>query len=137
MHGVLRPSVSRFQSTGFGIDVVAVQAHQRPFLGGKADLIQVVLIDAEVVELTHGVGLQAGSFGSLSPDGLDGCQSVFGEVLDAFDHLEAEPSYECERGVAASCEHLRGMPGVSAGVVFTTGDVANVMKAVLDAPMRA
>jgi hypothetical protein len=58
MHGVLRPSVSRFQSTGFGIDVVAVQAHQRPFLGGKADLIQVVLIDAEVVELTHGVGLQ-------------------------------------------------------------------------------
>ena len=78
-----------------------------------------------------------GSFGSLTPDGLDGCQSVFGEVLEAFDHLEAEPSYEGERGVAASCEHLGGMPGVSAGVVFATGDVANVMKTVLDAPMRA
>jgi hypothetical protein len=63
----------------------------------------------------HSIG--AGSFGSPPPDGLDGCQSVFGEVLEAFDHLEAEPSYEGERGVATSREHLRGMPGVSAGVV--------------------
>ena len=58
---------------------------------------------------------------------------MFGEVLEAFDHLEAEPSYEGERGVATSCEHLGGMAGVSAGVVFATGDVANVMKTGLDA----
>jgi hypothetical protein len=31
-------------------------------------------------------------------------------VLEAFDHLEAEPSDERERGIAASCERLEAFP---------------------------
>ena len=122
----LPDAVAALRRTVLGYDPAAA-GHRRLFVSRRHFPGRQLVNEAQV----------AGSFGSLSPDGLDGCQSVFGEVLDAFDHLEAEPSYEGERGVATSCEHLGGMPGVSAGVVFTTGDVANVMKAVLDAPMRA
>ncbi len=58
MHGILRPLVAGQQAAGLGIDVVAVEADQRPLLGGQADAIEVGLRDAEVVELAHRVGLQ-------------------------------------------------------------------------------
>ena len=58
MHRVLRPVVAGEQPARLGIDVVAVEPDQRPFLGRQADAVEVGLRDAEVVELAHGVGLQ-------------------------------------------------------------------------------
>ena len=58
MHGVLRPVVAGEQPARLGVDVVAVQPDQRPFLRGQADAVEVGLAEAEVVELAHGVGLQ-------------------------------------------------------------------------------
>ena len=58
MHRVLRPVVAGEFSARLGIDVVAVEPDQRPFLCGQADLVEVRLGDAEVVKLAHGVRLQ-------------------------------------------------------------------------------
>ena len=40
------------------VDVVAVQADQRPLFRGHANLVELCFRDAEVVELAHRVGLQ-------------------------------------------------------------------------------
>ena len=58
MHGILRPLVAGQQAARLGIDVVAVEPDQRPFLGGQTDAIEVGLRDAEVEELAHRIGLQ-------------------------------------------------------------------------------
>ena len=58
MNRILRPVVSGEQPARFGIDVVAVEPNQRPFLGGEADPVEVMRGDAEIVEFAHGVGLQ-------------------------------------------------------------------------------
>ena len=81
--------------------------------------------------------VETGSFGSVFSDGIDSGLSVFGEVLEAFDWPEAEASKECQRGVAQGGERLRGMSGMGACLILAAGHVADVMQAVLDAPMRA
>ena len=43
------------------------------------------------------LGATSGSFGSRPPNGVNHCQAVFGEMLEAFDHLVAKPPYERER----------------------------------------
>ncbi len=57
MHGVLRPVVAGQKSARLGVDVVAVEPDQRPFLGGQSDAVEVGLAESEVVQLAHGVGL--------------------------------------------------------------------------------
>ena len=57
VHRVLRPVVAGEQPARLGVDVVAIQPHQRPFLGGQADAVEVGLRDAEIVKLAHGVRL--------------------------------------------------------------------------------
>ena len=58
MHRVLRPLVAGEQPARLGVDVVAVEPDQRPFLGRQAHAVEVGLREAEIVELAHGVGLQ-------------------------------------------------------------------------------
>src|SRR6185369_577436 len=58
MHRVLRPFVASQKATRLGINVVAIEADQRPFLGGEADAIEFRARDAEIVELAYGIGLQ-------------------------------------------------------------------------------
>ena len=58
VYGVLRPLVPGLQAARLGIDVVAVQPDQSPFAGRHANLVELVLANAEIVELAHGVGLQ-------------------------------------------------------------------------------
>ncbi len=58
MDRILRPVVARRPAAGLGIDVVAVQPDQRPFLRRDADPVEVRLSDAEVVEFAHRIGLQ-------------------------------------------------------------------------------
>ena len=58
MHGILRPVIAGDETARFRIDVVAVQAHQRPFLGGHADAVEVLFGEAEIVKFAHGIGLQ-------------------------------------------------------------------------------
>jgi hypothetical protein len=57
VHRVLRPVIAGVETARLGIDVVAIQPHQRPFLGGQADPVEIALADAEVVQLAHGVRL--------------------------------------------------------------------------------
>ena len=57
MHRILRPVVAGELAARLGIDVVAVQAHQRPFPGRQADAVEIGFGDAEIVELAHGIGL--------------------------------------------------------------------------------
>src|SRR5271157_483802 len=79
----------------------------------------------------------AGSFGSLAADGIDGCLTVFSEVFEAFDRLEAEAAKERQGGVAQGSEHLRGMADVGSPLILAAGDITDVMQLVLDAPMLA
>ena len=58
MHGVLRPAIAGEPPARLRVDVVAVQADQRPLFRGHADLVELRFRDAEVIELAHGVGLQ-------------------------------------------------------------------------------
>lgn len=78
----------------------------------------------------------AGSFSSRPPNGVNRCQAVFGEMLEAFDHLLAKPPYERERSVAECGEDLRRMPEMSACLIFPACHITHVMQAVLDPPMR-
>src|SRR5271165_4356831 len=80
---------------------------------------------------------QPGSFGSLAADGIDGCLTVFSEVFEAFDRLEAEAAKERQGGVAQGSEHLRGMADVGSPLILAAGDITDVMQLVLDAPMLA
>jgi hypothetical protein len=57
MNRVLRPLVSRQESARFGIDVVAVEPDQRPFLGRQTHAIEIGLTETEIIELAHRVRL--------------------------------------------------------------------------------
>src|SRR4029079_11726829 len=57
-----RPLVAREQAARLGIDVVAVQPHERPFLGLHADRVEPLRPDAELVELANGVGLKVDTY---------------------------------------------------------------------------
>ena len=59
------------------------------------------------------------------------------EVFEAFDHLVSEAPYEGERGIPARGEHLRRVPRVGTRLIFTATDITDVMKTILDAPVRA
>jgi len=80
---------------------------------------------------------QPGSFGSPPLNRLDRREPILGEVFEAFDYFVSEAPDNGQRGVAASGEHFRRMPGMGACLVFTTADIAYVMKTVLDPPVRA
>src|SRR5271166_6690750 len=71
---------------------------------------------------------EAGSFGSLAADGIDGCLTVFSEVFEAFDRLEAEAAKERQGGVAQGSEHLRGMADVGSPLILAAGDITDVMQ---------
>src|SRR5690606_21656066 len=58
MHGILGPVVTRLGPAHFGVDVVAVEADERPLPRRQADAVEVVRTYAEVVEFAHGIGLQ-------------------------------------------------------------------------------
>jgi hypothetical protein len=58
VHRVLRPVVAGEQAARLRIDVVAVEADQRPFPGGQPDAVEICLGEAEVVKLAHRIGLQ-------------------------------------------------------------------------------
>ena len=58
MNRILRPVVAGQEPAGLGIDVIAVEPDQRPFLCGQAHPVEIVFGDAEIVEFTHGIGLQ-------------------------------------------------------------------------------
>ena len=58
MDGVLRPVVAGEPPAWLGINVVAVQSHQRPFLRRQTDAVEIGWREAEVVKLAHGIGLQ-------------------------------------------------------------------------------
>ena len=58
VHGVLRPLVPGEPPAPLRVDVVAVQADQRPLFRGHADLVELRFRDAEVIELAYCVGLQ-------------------------------------------------------------------------------
>jgi len=58
MNRILRPLVSGQPPARLGIDVVAVEPDQRPFLRGQADAVEIVLGDAEIAEFPHRIGLQ-------------------------------------------------------------------------------
>lgn len=58
VHRVLRPAVAGLQAAGFGVDLAAVAAHQRPFACLQADGVQHVVAEPQVVQLAHGIGLQ-------------------------------------------------------------------------------
>ena len=79
----------------------------------------------------------AGSFGSPSEDHFDRLGAVFGEVLEAFDGLEAPPAYQGEGCIAQSSHRLWGIPGVGPRLIFAAGHIADVMQGILNAPMVA
>ena len=58
MRCVLRPVIAGEQPPGLGIDVVAVEPDERPFLDRHAYAVQVRLGEAEIAEFAHGVRLQ-------------------------------------------------------------------------------
>ncbi len=58
VHRVLRPAIARQQAARLGIDVIAVAADQGPLAGLDADGVEQLVVEAEVVQLAHGIGLQ-------------------------------------------------------------------------------
>ena len=58
MHRVLRPAIARKTPARLRVDVIAVEADQCPLHCRDAQLVELRLRDAEVVEFAHGVGLQ-------------------------------------------------------------------------------
>jgi hypothetical protein len=60
--------------------------------------------------------------------GLDRFLAVFGEVLEAFHWLEAEPREHGQRGIAQGGEHLWRMISVDARLVLPAGDIAHVVQ---------
>ena len=50
-----------------------------------------------------------------------GPPQVLGEVFDTFNRLEAEAAKERQLRIARRGEHLRSMPGVCSGPIFTAG----------------
>jgi hypothetical protein len=76
-----------------------------------------------------------GSFGSPAEDDIDGVLTMFGEVFEALDGLEAEAAQQGQGGIAQGGEHLRGVSGMGARLVLPVGDIAHVVQAVFDAPM--
>ena len=58
MDRVLRPVVAGEQTARLGVDVVAVEPDQCPFRAWMPMRSSSSAVDAEVVELAHGVGLQ-------------------------------------------------------------------------------
>ena len=58
MNRVLRPVVASQEPSGLGIDVIAVEPDQRPFSCGQAHPVEVILGEAEIIEFSHGIGLQ-------------------------------------------------------------------------------
>jgi hypothetical protein len=62
---------------------------------------------------------------------------MFGEVLEAFDGTKAQASDERENGVAKGSEGLGCLGRGGTAGVLAAGHVADVMQAVLDAPMVA
>jgi len=62
---------------------------------------------------------------------------MFGEVLEAFDGTETQASDERENGVAKGSKGLGGVGRGGAAGVLAAGHVADVMQAVLDAPVVA
>ena len=77
----------------------------------------------------------AGSFGSPPTNRLDCGEPMLGEVLEALDDFVSEAAYQGQRGIAERGEHFRRMTRMGARLIFTTADIAYVMKTILDAPM--
>jgi len=57
VHGVLRPFVTGLKATCFGIDILAIHAHQCPFERRQAHLIQLIPADAQVEQFPYRVRL--------------------------------------------------------------------------------
>src|SRR3954465_4401266 len=81
--------------------------------------------------------LNPGSFGSLTDSCIERLLSMLGEVLEALHRLSARASDDGQGGVADCRQHLWGGAGAGSALILTTGNVAHVMQAVLDAPMAA
>jgi hypothetical protein len=77
-----------------------------------------------------------GSFGSRSTNRVDGCEPMFGEMLEALDHFVSEPSYQGQGGITERGEYFRRMTGTGTRQIFATADITYVMKTILDAPVR-
>ena len=73
MNRVLRPFVSGQAPTRLGIDVIAVESDQRPFLCRQAHAVEIVLGDAQINEFPHGIGLQIDADAERAhvPDGFE------------------------------------------------------------------
>ena len=58
MHRVLRPAIACEQAARLGVDVVAVAPDQGPLPCLDADAVEHLVVDGEVIQLSHRVGLQ-------------------------------------------------------------------------------
>src|SRR5215204_1887167 len=76
-----------------------------------------------------------GSFGSRLFEDGERLVAMFGEVLLALDGTVAAASMDGEGGVSQGGEGLRGVAGSGAAGVLAAGPIADVVQAVLDAPM--
>src|SRR3954470_24575833 len=82
-----------------------------------------------------GVGSRAGSFGSRLFEDGERLVAMFGEVLLALDGAVTAASMDGEGGVSQGGEGLGGVAGSGAAGVLAAGPIADVVQAVLDAPM--
>ena len=58
MNSILRPVVASQEPSGLGIDVIAVKPGPGAHSLRPCNPIEILLGDAEIVEFTHGIGLQ-------------------------------------------------------------------------------
>jgi len=58
VHRILGPVVARLQPAWLGVHLVAVATHQRPFARLQANRVQHLVAKPQVVQFSHGVGLQ-------------------------------------------------------------------------------
>src|SRR3954451_20072492 len=79
----------------------------------------------------------AGSFGSRLFEDGERLVAMFGEVLLALDGAVTAASMNGEGGVSQGGEDLGGVAGSGAAGVLAAGPIADVVQAVLDAPMPA
>src|SRR5215212_7141131 len=78
-----------------------------------------------------------GSFGSRLFEDGERLVAMFGEVLLAFDGTVTAASMDGKGGVSQGGESLGGVAGSGAAGVLAAGPIADVVQAVLDAPMPA
>jgi hypothetical protein len=62
---------------------------------------------------------------------------MLGEMFEALNDFVSETAYRGQGCIAERGQHLRCVTGMSTGLIFPAADIANVMKTVLDSPVRA